>query len=252
MWAHSVPQRGRTLSTAREVLRVLRFLQAHPDGVTPREVAAFIGKSPYTAYYLLTTLCQEGFAAKRGGARYYPLGAWASPPPPDLDSLKALAREIHRASGCRSYLAVLWDQEIYLEDEFGHQGQPGVKGLGSLITPAAHALAVGKAVLSLLGEEALNLLPEKLPAFTPRTLDRSGLREELCRISQRGLATDLEEYQEGLYCLAVPVRVKGHAAALGLAVTRRRFLVQGDKLAGLLRGLVPAEVQDGQDFADGR
>lgn len=252
MWADVIPQKGRTLSTAREVLQALRFLQAHPDGVTPRMVAAYLGKSSYTAYYLLTTLCQEGFAVKCGSGRYYPASVNPNASPPDLDALKELAQVANRASGCRSYLVVLQSREIYLEDVFGHQGQPGPRGLGSRITPAAHALAVGKAVLSLLGEEALSLLPENLPTFTPRTLDRDRLREELRQVQRRGLALDLEEYQEGLCCLAVPVRLKGQAAALGLAVAKGRFLAQGDKLASLLRGLVPEEVQNDQGPVDGR
>jgi hypothetical protein len=51
MWSEPLSRRGRTLSTAREVLRVLRFLQTHPEGVKLRTVAAYLGKSPHTAYY---------------------------------------------------------------------------------------------------------------------------------------------------------------------------------------------------------
>jgi len=232
--------RGRTLSTAREVLRVLRFLQEHPQGVDPKEVASWIGKSSYTAYYLLNTLYQEGFALRRKDGRYVP--TFGQPPLEELDALRELARRLNRETGCRSYLVVLEGREIYVDGVFGHQGQLGPRGLGNNITGAAHALAVGKAVLSLLGEQGADLLPEELPAFTPRTLDREGLLAYLRTVREEGLALDLEEYQEGLCCLAVPVRVRGIPAALGLAVSRGRFLVQGDRLAVLLRGLVPKEV----------
>jgi IclR family acetate operon transcriptional repressor len=247
MWLEPLSQRGRTLSTAREVLRVLRFLQTHPEGVKPRTVAAYLGKSPHTAYYLLNTLCQEGFALKRKDGRYYPTsGAWDSPAferdSLAFESLREIAVELNRASGCRSYLVALEGQEIFLKGIFGHQGQPGPKGLGARITRASHALAVGKAVLSLLGEGALDLLPEDLPTFTPKTLTRETLLNELELVRRDGLALDLEEYQEGLCCLAVPVRVQGQIAALGLAVTKGRFLAQGDKLAELLCGFVPKEV----------
>lgn len=258
MSTDAIPQKGRTLSTAQEVLRVLRFLTMRPNGVTPREVANHIGKSPYTAYYLLTTLCREGFALRRKDGRYY---ATVCAPPSQLlpqrfsyalESLRELAHEINRLSSCRSYLVVLEGGDIYLEGVFGHQGQPGPKGIGSRITPAAHALAVGKAILSLLGRTALDWLPEKLPQFTPNTLDRKGLEEEIEQIRERGLALDQEEYQEGLCCIAVPVWADGQAAALGIAVAKGRFLVQGDKLAALLRGLVQKEVWDGKGFAHGR
>jgi IclR family acetate operon transcriptional repressor len=245
MWLEPLSQRGRTLSTAREVLQVLRFLQTHPEGVKPRTVAAYLGKSPHTAYYLLNTLCQEGFALKHRDGRYYPTSGASDSPASDspaFESLGEIAVELNRASGCRSYLVALEGQEIFLKGIFGHQGQPGPKGLGARITRASHALAVGKAVLSLLGEGALDLLPEDLPTFTPKTLTRETLLNELERVRRDGLALNLEEYQEGLYCLAVPVRVQGQIAAVGLAVTKGRFLAQGDKLAELLCRFVPKEV----------
>lgn len=233
--------KGRTLSTAREVLRVLRFLQERPEGVSPKEVAFWIGKSLHTAYYLLNTLCQEGFALKQKDGRYALFSQPASPE--EVEDLRELAKTLNRKTRCRSYLVILEGQEIYVDQIFSHQGQPKPRGLSGCITSAAHALAVGKAVLSLLGERGIDLLPEELPVFTPRTLDRGSLVAQLLTIREDGLAMDLEEYQEGLYCLAVPVRVRGAPAALGLAVSRGRFFAEGNKLATLLRGLVPREVQ---------
>ena len=233
--------KGRTLSTAREVLRVLRFLQDHPEGVNPREVAFWIGKSLHTAYYLLNTLCQEGFARKQRDGRYI-LTSPQAPPPGEVEALRELSRILNRETGCRSYFVICEGKEIYLDQTYGHQGQPRAQGLTSCITRAAHALAVGKAVLSLLGERGIDLLPEELPKFTPRTLDRESLVTQLGVIRKDGLALDLEEYQEGLCCLAVPVMVRGTPAALGLAVARGRFFAEGEKLAFLLRGLISREV----------
>ena len=53
---------SRSLSTARAVLRVLALLAERPEGVRADEVAKTLGKSVSTAYYLLTSLCEEGFA----------------------------------------------------------------------------------------------------------------------------------------------------------------------------------------------
>src|ERR1700738_2853567 len=53
---------GRGLTTALAGLKVLAFLGRRPDGVRASEVAAEVGKSISTAYYLLASLCEEGFA----------------------------------------------------------------------------------------------------------------------------------------------------------------------------------------------
>ena len=57
----------RGLSTAHAVLQVLSFLEQHPDGVRAEEVTEFVGKSASTAYYLLASLVEEGFAVHEGG-----------------------------------------------------------------------------------------------------------------------------------------------------------------------------------------
>ena len=59
------PRRG--LATARAVLQVLAYLEEHPEGVRADEVAHVVGKSGSTAYYLLASLVEEGFATHDGG-----------------------------------------------------------------------------------------------------------------------------------------------------------------------------------------
>ena len=57
------------MSTARAVLSLLGLLARADEGMRADEVAAALGKSTSTAYNLLDTLCQEGFAVHdRGGA----------------------------------------------------------------------------------------------------------------------------------------------------------------------------------------
>ena len=62
----------RSLTTARSVLRVLALLVEQPAGVRADEVAAALGKSTSTAYYLLTSLCDEGFAVHESKGLYRP------------------------------------------------------------------------------------------------------------------------------------------------------------------------------------
>ena len=63
---------SRSLSTARAVLRVLSMLAEQPTGVRADEVAHELGKSTSTAYYLLTSLCEEGFAVHETKGLYRP------------------------------------------------------------------------------------------------------------------------------------------------------------------------------------
>lgn len=71
----------------------------------------------------------------------------------------------------------------------------------------AHATALGKVLLADRSPAELDrLLPDPLPALTPRTIaDRPALDAELATVRERGYAVDHEENTEGIACFAVAV-----------------------------------------------
>jgi len=239
----------RGLNTARAVLRVLSYLAGCSEGATSGEVSRFLGKSSYTAYYLLNSLCQEGFAHRDRAGRYR-LNAFCGglgsrtvlSPPATLDSLHKALNELNSVTGCRAYLVVYDGQTLVVEGVRGRQGQLGVKGVGSEIRGEAHALAVGKAILAQLSAGALQAYTQfvGLRQFTARTItDPAEIRAELARVSQEGLAFDREEYEEGVHCIAVPISAvdKGQEllASLGIVVPSGRFKAQGSRLVEMVR-----------------
>lgn len=238
----------RGLGTARAVLRVLTYLQEHPEGVTPSEVAAWLGKSAYTAYYLLNSLCQEGFASRGPDRRYRPQGnlGHSSPGEGSLDVLRGALVEVNRLTRCRTYLVVMENGEPLLEEVLGHRGQPGVQ-LERNLRQVAHATAVGKAILAHLPQKDRRAFIEETPleAWTPYTLTHPDqLERELLRVHMEGVAYDRQEYQEGVYCLAVPVKLRLSAkaapllASLGIVVTPYRFFAEGENLKAQLLSVV--------------
>lgn len=73
---------------------------------------------------------------------------------------------------------------------------------------AAHATALGKALLAQLSDEALGQLyeGEVLKAYTSRTItDLAQLRRSLKQVRLQGFAVDNEEFELGLRCVAAPV-----------------------------------------------
>ena len=265
--SHQPEGRRRSLNTARAALRVFSYLVGCHEGATTGEISRFLGKSSYTAYYLLNSLCQEGFAYRDSGGRYRLSASWngsgaqASPlPPPSLDALHDALNELNAITGCRAYLVVYDGQALLVEGVRGRQGQLGVKGVGQEIRAEAHALAVGKAILAQLSGGALQayIRLERLRQFTPHTItDPAEIRAELARVSQEGLAFDREEYEDGIYCIAAPVPAidKGQKllASLGIAVPSGRFKVQGNRLVEIVRQVASHVGTAGRhdDAADG-
>lgn len=247
--------RGRSLKTAAAVFRVLKYLEARPDGVTVAEVADLLQKSTYTAYYLLNTLREEGFARRdpRNG-RYYPttpLGlareaaerrASAPLAISTRRTLEASLDALNRQTRSRSYLVIARGLSLTVEAEMGHQGQLGVRGLDRHIRGQAHALAVGKAILAHASAGLLEQYEQRygLPTFTGRTISRwPEFVQELEAIRREGVAVDVEEFQEGLCCLAVPIEIPSKEGlllgAVGIAVPVGRFFASANELKAVLQ-----------------
>lgn len=115
----------RGLSTARSVLRVLTLLAERPDGVRAVEIAQAVGKSVSTAYSLLESLCEEGYAVRdaKGGAfrlRRDPYRPEASAA--ENGYLAGAVDELQLRTRKRSYLARVWNGGIELVRVRGRQG----------------------------------------------------------------------------------------------------------------------------------
>lgn len=235
---------SRSLSTARSVLRVLTLLVQRPDGVRADEVAHELGKSVSTAYYLLTSLCEEGFAVHARQGVYRPargleqLTAGAerlTPDHPVHEGLAATVDDLFLLTRKRSYLGIVHSGKIEIVAFRGRQGVPRMPGLGSEIRDSAHALAMGKVVLSLLAPEAVALYVARgLKAFTPRTITTpEALTAELDRARADGFAVDREEFDENFCCVAAPILDEQgrFVAALGLSTSVHIFDQERDQLA---------------------
>ena len=253
-----VPAAGssRSLSTARSVLRVLSLLAEQPAGIRADEVAEALGKSVSTAYYLLTSLCEEGFAVHESKGVYRPARG--------LEELTAVVEQTAMHDGLastvdqlflrtrkRSYLGIVRRGRIEIVAFHGRQGVPRMPGLGSEIRDSAHALAMGKVVLSLLDQRAFShYVARGLKSFTPHTITTAeALQADLARVRANGFAVDREEFDENFCCIAAPIfdDRRRFVAALGLSTTPHVFDTDRDVLAKTVmevaRAAAPAAVR---------
>jgi acetyl-CoA synthetase len=223
------------------VLHVLAHLEAHPEGVKADEVAHVVGKSASTAYYLLASLVEEGFATHEGGL-YRPRRVPQEHPPPDLrhqleDAVDDLFLRTHK----RCYLGVVRRGGIEITVVRGRQGIARMPGLGTRITDNAHALAMGKVVLSRLRPEAVARYAARgMPAYTPSTIvTLDGLLGELERVREHGYAVDREEFDADFCCFAAPVTgERGELRGIvGLSASVRAFDAEHDELASAVLGV---------------
>ena len=234
---------GRGLSTARAVLQVLSFLEQHPDGVRADDVAQVVGKSGSTAYYLLASLVEEGFAVHEGGLyrAHHEVAPAVPPATGDRHVLEDAVDDLFLRTHKRCYLGVVRGGVIEITVVRGRQGIARMPGLGAQISDNAHALAMGKVVLARLRPAALaRYVARGLPGYTPSTITSpEALVRELRDVRSHGYATEREEFDRDFCCVAAPILdERGRLAAiLGLSASTRAFDAEHGKLAAAVRDL---------------
>ena len=227
------------------MLQALALLARSPDGLRADETAQALGRSVSTAYSLLDSLCQEGFAVheERGAYRMAPAGLRALSPQPRAATTDAVAAaaaltavldELYSRTNKRAYLAAASRGSLVIPVTRGRQGMRRMRGLGRRIGNDAHALALGKVALSTLSPEALSAYVGRgLKPFTERTVVLPDqLFAQLGDIRDTGVATDEEEREVDFCCIAAPVHDDaGRAVAIvGISMSQRSFANEREEL----------------------
>ena len=208
-------------------LAVLEALAEMEDGLrTVDEVAARVGLTRSNAHRTLQTLVHAGYVERdpvnggyRGTLKMFGLGVRQLSHVDVRKLAPSYMAALARESGETVHLSVLEGAEvIYVEKIESLQPVRAYSMVGG--RAPAHAVATGKALLSVQPEAWLDALPKKLPKFTPATItDRSELRTELARTARLGYATNRGEWREGVGGLAAPVfdGFERAVAALGIS-----------------------------------
>jgi DNA-binding IclR family transcriptional regulator len=208
----------RSVAGAQVVDRVIDILETFtwlgPElGVS--EMSRALGLKKATAHRLLASLRRRGVLAQdpisrdyRLGMKLWELGQLAARQFDWVDRVKPHLQELTDTVGETTHLAVLSEGQVLYVDK--------VESTRSLRMPSqvgrrlpAHCTGVGKVLIAHVPDEVLEALVRRrgLKSYTSRTLvTMEALREELGRIRERGYGVDDEEIEEGLICIAAPVR----------------------------------------------
>ncbi len=124
-----------------------------------------------------------------------------------LKQAKGILQELAGATGETSYISFLRGNEVvYLDAVEGPSTVRVVSRVG-LHLPL-HATAAGKALVAYESDEELaKRFHGEFRRYTKNTkVTLEELKKDLAAVRQNGFATDLDELEEGLRCLAAPIR----------------------------------------------
>lgn len=196
-------------------LAILQLLVAHDRGLGVSEISRVLDEAKSSLHAVLTTLEQRGFVIKDATTKRYRLGPQAlvvgaayGRQTNLLEAFDAVAVDLVRRCGETVQLALLHGRHIlYIGKHDGTHHVRLAAQIGGQLP--AHATALGKALLSGLGDASLNQLfagvtLERLTERTITTLPE--LHRELAVVRAQGFATDHGEVSPELRCVSAPVR----------------------------------------------
>ena len=179
-----------------------------------------------TVYRLLQTLVQLGYARQERATRKYSAGLKIFELSQSVIAglqFTEIAREpLRRLANTTQetvHLAVLdYTEVIYLQKHESTNPVALYSRVGR--RASAHCTGVGKLLLAYLPEteRAAVLQSARFPTFTKNTItDRAALEAELDQIEHQGYSVDNMEHEDGVYCMACPIR--GHTGEVIAAVS---------------------------------
>ena len=197
-----------------KALSILDLFDTKNTRLSVTEIAKKFDSNPSSFYPILHTLEKHGYL-KRDGDKQYSLGLTF----PKKGRL--VLDELNIATEARAELERLRDsaqktvhlgylsgnQIVYIDKVESRSGIRMYSSPGK--TAPVHATALGKAIRAYLPEDRVDrvLNTPSLCTNTPSTVTSiKELKFELEKIRDRGFALDDEEFEEGIKCVAAPIR----------------------------------------------
>jgi DNA-binding IclR family transcriptional regulator len=222
----------RKVRSAERALDLLELLATSVEGLSFSQIGSALGLPKSSLSGLIRTLDARGYVTRTGDGRRFRLGpriaelsAGLRQDEDIIGAARRAARRLAQQLGEGAHVAILdGDSVIYIAVEDSTHSMHMASAVGQRLP--THATAVGKSLLAVLSDSAIDLLPTPLEARTEQTITSTAdLKRELAHIRRLGYAYDVEELAAGLHSIAAPVLDHtGHAvAAIGVSIPRARL-----------------------------
>lgn len=250
-------ERDSGVKSIRKAIRILTAIAESDSGIGLVNIAAALSMPKPSAHRILTTLEEMNCVAYDQTTRLWALdfGAFALGGPLQRPQLARLLRpylqRVSRISGETVNLYVRQQWEVLCLDQIVPSTSARAMGAPGSLFPL-HCSAAGKVVLAYQSPQAVStyIRMRGLSRRTGRTIATSSVLERDLRWTRlHGCATDLEEHDIGLRCIALPIKNEASEVAAAVSVSgpacrmsSRRMDKLKSIIADVLRGLPPLQL----------
>jgi len=247
-----------TVLSVEKALLILEYLAAHGGEASLTDVCRALGLHASTAHHLTATLRERGFVEQDPKTKRYFLSLLAFEVGQAVRShqdLKVRAmphlRRLALESAEDANLAVLdKDQVVYIAQAESDRmmrmfTRPGARA-------PLHATGVGKCLVAWMPHEEQERLIRRL-SFTPCTLHTVRTPDELIRqladVRESGFALDREEREDGVVCIAAPVRHPQQHVIAAISISGPAARVLGGRYQHVVDAVKAAAAQVSESLA---
>jgi len=209
-------------------LELLECFKGERDELGVTELSQQLGLPKNNIFRMLATLSAKGYVEQnpvtgtyRLGIKTFELGQVFRKRMGLLKQARPVLEKLETQCGESSYLAIIQEGMVVYVDmvETTHSVRI-VPKLGQRVP--AYCTAVGKAQLAYESHDEIERIIEKLgfTKLTPNTItDKQQLMEHLAEVTRNGYATDNEELEMEVKCVAAPIRDYTGKVVAGICVS---------------------------------
>ena len=241
-----------TVQSVERSLDILEALAASGQGIGIVELSSRVSLHVSTVHRLLATLVSRGYARQHAHSGQYALGFRLlsfSQAVREQSDLRTEARNylmrLTEQSGETSNLVVLHQSQAMYVDQVQSPRLARIFAEIGRCVPL-HSTGGGKAILACFGDEdrAEFMAGHKLESLTPHTITtRDALDQALAQVRLQGYAVDDEEQEEGVRCVAAPVRDHTGQVVAALSVSGPTSRMARERIAELAAMVVDSCVE---------
>lgn len=225
---------GKSIQSVDRALSIIEILSLSSNPLRLNEISTAADLNLSTCHHLIKTLVMRGYVINAGRNQGYSLS-------PRIENLWLRSRrdfnlvefarpslqKLNEDTRESVLLAVLRGSSLITQLCIASPLRSEADAYGTVNPRAAHALALGKAILAWLPEGELTrvVADNGLPGFTEQTITSlPALAEELRLVRRSGFALEDGEFRDELVGLGAPVRDASGAivGSIGITIGRRR------------------------------
>lgn len=207
---------AKTVQSVERALSIIEILAENREPMSLGDVAVKSGLKPSTAHRLLGTLIYRGFVEQNQDGRYgltmklFHIGNSVASAIDLRQVARPFMRELQEKTNETVNLAVLEQGEVVYVDQLESNNIVVVRMFARAGSRGpAYCTGSGKVLLAGLDDEELDryLKNTQFQRFTSDTItDPNMMYKELQRVRRDGYAMDLGERDEGVRCVAAPIK----------------------------------------------